>query len=317
MRRGCEWKAVAILLAMLLVLLAGCQRDRESAATPFVRLDGIFQVDDRAWREHRQRELRKPDGWMSLIGLHWLGPKAHYIGSSPDNGIRLAMGPPDMGMIEREGDVVWLTPKFGVPLTVDGQPLHDRVRMFSDHDRTPTTIGFDDGKGWLTLIRRGDRFALRVRHANAPSRLHFTGLQYWPADPAWRISAHYLPNKAGATLSIFDIVGVTTDVPDAGVIEFEHFGRTYRLQAIRAPKHPLLVMFADHTNGHGSYPAGRFLEVGSPDTQGRVVLDFNRAYNPPSAFTLFTTCLLAPSENRLNLAVTAGEKNYHESAVSP
>ncbi len=94
-------------------------------------------------------------------------------------------------------------------------------------------------------------------------------------------------------------------------------GRTYHLQAIRAAGKALFVMFADRTSGHGSYPAGRFLEVDPPDKQGRVVLDFNRAYNPPCAFTLFTTCLLPPSENRLNLAVTAGEKAYHVSRVSP
>ncbi|HHW4680960.1 MAG TPA: DUF1684 domain-containing protein [Xylella taiwanensis] len=308
MRRGCEWGALSILLAVMAVLLASCQRGHESAAQPFVRTDGTFQADHRVWREHRRRELSKPDGWTSLIGLHWLEPKAHYIGSSPDNGIRLMMGPPEMGMIERDGDVVWFTPKSGVPLSVDGQPLRDRVRVFSDRDPTPTTIGFDDGKGWLTLIRRGDRLALRVRHANAPSRLHFTGVQYWPVDPTWRIQARYLPNKAGATLSIVNIVGVTTNEPNAGVIEFERVGRTYRLQAIGEPGQALFVMFADRTSGHGSYPAGRFLEVDTPDTQGRVVLDFNRAYNPPCAFTSFATCPLPPPENRLNLAVTAGEK---------
>ncbi|MGY4697839.1 DUF1684 domain-containing protein [Xylella fastidiosa subsp. sandyi] len=320
MRREYQYGAVLILLAVVSVLFtffAWWQRDHDVAGTPFVSIRGIFQADHRAWCENRRRELTKPDGWMSLIGLHWLGPKAHYVGSSPDNGIRLAMGPPDMGMIERDGDVVWFTPHAGVPLTVDGHPLRGRVRVFSDADLAPTMIGFDGGKGWLTLIRRGDRLALRVRHADAPSRLHFTGLEYWPSDPEWRISARYLSNKVGATLSIFNIVGMTANVPNVGVIAFERLGRTYHLQAIRAAGKALFVMFADRTSGHGSYPAGRFLEVDPPDKQGRVVLDFNRAYNPPCAFTLFTTCLLPPSENRLNLAVTAGEKAYHVSRVSP
>ncbi|MFT4248599.1 MAG: DUF1684 domain-containing protein [Pseudomonas sp.] len=292
--------------------LAGCGREgAQPPVRPAVALDKQFLADDRAWRERRLEELRKPDGWTSLVGLHWLELKAHYIGSGPGSGIRLAVGPARMGMVSVDGDQVWFTPETNAALVLDGKPLTGRVRFYSDRDAHPTRIDFDGGKGQLTLIQRGDRRALRVRHADADARVHFAGLDYWPADPAWRIEARYLPNAPGKTLPIVDIIGITAEQPNAGAVEFEKDGKRYRLEAIGEPGGALFIVFADRTSGHGSYPAGRFLDVGAADAQGRVVLDFNRAYNPPCAFTPFATCPLPPPENRIDLAVTAGEKNYH------
>lgn len=310
MRRAILAGAAALSAALV---LAGCGREQApAAATPAEPLDKSFLADDLAWREQRLQELRKPDGWTSLVGLHWLELKAHYIGSGPDSGIRLAVGPARMGLVSSEGDAVWFTPEDKAALTQDGKPLTRRIRFYSDRDPHPTRIDFDGGKGQLTLIQRGERRALRVRHADADSRVHFTGLDYWPADPAWRIDARFVPNEAGKTIPVVDIVGITTEQPNAGALEFEKDGRRYRLEAIGEPGRELFVVFADRTSGHGSYPAGRFLDVGAPDAQGRVVLDFNRAYNPPCAFTPFATCPLPPPENRLDLAVTAGEKQYRK-----
>lgn len=309
-----QWVGGCGMGLLAVFALAGCGRDgAQQPAKPAVAMDKQFLADDQAWREQRLEELRKPDGWTSLVGLHWLELKAHYIGSSPDSGIRLAVGPAKLGMVSVDGDQVWFTPEKNVALSLEGRPLAGRVRFYSDRDEHPTRIDFDDGKGQLTLIRRGDRRALRVRHADADSRVHFAGLEYWPADPAWRISARFVPNEVGKTIPIVDIVGITTEQPNAGAVEFEKDGRTYRLEAIGEPGRELFIVFADRTSGHGSYPAGRFLDVGAPDAQARVVLDFNRAYNPPCAFTPFATCPLPPPENRIDLPVTAGEKNYrHE-----
>ncbi|WP_331716770.1 DUF1684 domain-containing protein [Stenotrophomonas sp. MMGLT7] len=331
-----------------------------------VQPDPAFAADNQAWRVQRYQELTRPDGWTSLVGLHWLSLKAHYIGSGADSGIRLAVGPAKMGLVSRrrsnagpalapdshrggaglartaspggglrvapqadggahrrqssgdatlassDGDEVWFTPEPGVALTVDGRPLVGRIRFHSDRDPQPTTIGFDDGKGLLTLIRRGDRHALRLKHADAPSRTGFTGLDYWPLDESWRIKARFVPNAAGKTLPIVDIVGITTEMANAGAVEFERDGHAWRLQAIGEPGQELFVIFADRTSGHGSYPAGRYIDLPAPDANGEVTIDFNRAYNPPCAFTPFATCPLPPPENRLDLRVDAGEKNYRK-----
>ncbi|MFS8372759.1 DUF1684 domain-containing protein [Xanthomonas campestris pv. armoraciae] len=294
---------------LVAVGVLGCGREAPPAPAP-VALDKTFLADNAAWREARLTELRAPDGWTSLVGLHWLSLKAHYIGRSADSGIRLAMGPPKMGMVSSERDAVWFVPERGAALTVGGKPLTGKIRFQSDVDPQPTLIGFDDGKGVLSLIHRGDRYALRVKHADAPSRTGFAGLEYWPIDPSWRIQARYVPNNVGKTIPIVDIVGISSEQPNAGAIEFERDGKTYRLEAIGEPGRPMFVVFADRTSGHGSYSAGRFLDLEAPDASGHVVVDFNRAINPPCAFTPFATCPLPPPENRIDLAVSAGEKAY-------
>ena len=304
--------------AMGLALLAGCgmggSGDAGKAAAP--KLDQAFVAGQQAWRNQRVEALLQPDGWTSLVGLHWLELKAHYVGSGEriGNGVRLAYGPPKMGMVSRDAGGGWsFTPESGLALTLNGEPLKGRVALHSDHDAEPSVIGFDEGKGLVTLLKRGDRYALRVKYADAPTRLQFAGLDYWPAEPSWRIEGRFVPNPPGTTLPIGDIVGTQGDSPNPGAVEFERDGVTYRLQALGEAGRELFFVLADRTSGHGSYPAGRFLEAAWPGPDGKVVLDFNQAYNPPCAFTLFATCPLPPPENRLDLAITAGEKVY----VSP
>lgn len=304
--RGC-----AVLLAAM--VLAAC--GKQEAAKPPVAVDANFAHDNELWRESRLTELLAPDGWTSLVGLHWLELKAHYIGSGSTSGIRMAMGPPRMGLVQREGQTFSFTPEPGVSLKANGAPITGRIPLLSDDAEQPTAITFDDDKGLLTLIHRGPRYALRLKHADAPARRHFGQLAYWPADPSWRVTARFVPHDANKTLPIVDITGLTTDLPNAGAVEFERDGRTWRLEALGEPGRPLQLIFADRTNGRGSYSAGRFIDAGAPDAKGEVVVDFNRAYNPPCAFTPFATCPLPPPENRLDLLVEAGEKAYAKPAT--
>ncbi len=316
MKPWCNRNSAWMLLAVLLVGCAGSNDGdtggKIATAPAPSSTNKTFLADNQAWRETRQQQLRKPDGWTSLVGLHWLEPGSQTIGSGVDSSLRLAVGPAALGEVSGEGEAFWFTPAKGVAMTVDGQPLTGKIRFYSDRDEHPNKLGFDGGKGLLALIQRGDRRALRVWHADAPSRLQFSGLDYWPADPDWRITGRYVANAEGKTLPIVDIIGVITEQPNAGAIEFERAGRRHRLEAIGKPGSSLFVVFADRSNGHGSYPAGRFVEVAAPDASGNVTIDFNRAYNPPCAFTPFATCPLPPPENRLDLVVSAGEKNYHK-----
>jgi uncharacterized protein (DUF1684 family) len=295
--------------AMLALGLVAC--GDTPPAPVAVAADPAFAAEQQQWRLQRYQELHAADGWTSLVGLHWLEYKAHYIGSGPGSGIRLAVGPDKLGMVSRQGDSVWFTPERGVALSVDDAPVTGRIRFFSDRDATPTLIRFDGGKGQLSLIHRGERYALRVKHADAPTRASFAGLQYWPGGPAWRIGARFIPHEPGKTMPIVDITGLTTQMPNAGTLEFERDGRTWRLEALGEPGRELFVIFADRTSGHGSYPAGRYLDLAAPDANGQVLVDFNHAYNPPCAFTPFATCPLSPPENRLDLRVDAGEQAYH------
>lgn len=306
-----------VLLAGLFVACGGAGKSSDAETSEAAsKVAQAFVAEQQAWRNQRVEDLLRPDGWTSLVGLHWLELKAHYIGSGEriGNGVRFAFGPEKMGMISRDGAGGWsFVPENGATLTLNGEPLKGRVALHSDHDPEPSVIGFDEGKGQVTLIRRGDRDALRVKYADAPTRLQFAGLSYWPADPSWKIEGRFIAHPPGKTLPIGDIVGTQGDSPNPGAVEFERDGRTFRLEALGEPGGELFFVLADRTSGHGSYPAGRFLEAAWPGPDGKVVLDFNRTYNPPCAFTLFATCPLPPLENRLDLAITAGEKNY----VSP
>lgn len=301
-----RWGSVALFAAML---LGGCGDKSTDVGKP-APVDATFAHENELWREQRLTELTTPDGWASLVGLHWLELKAHFIGSGSTSGIRLAMGPPRMGMVTREGNNVWFTPEPGVVLQSGGQTVKGRIPFRSDDGAEPTVISFDDGKGLLTLIHRGPRYALRLKHADAPARLNFGHLTYWPADPSWRVKARFVPHDVNKTIPIVDITGLASDVPNAGAVEFERDGRTWRLEALGEPGRPLQLIFADRTNGRGSYSAGRYIDLDVPDAKSEVVVDFNRAYNPPCAFTPFATCPLPPPENRMDMQVEAGEKAY-------
>lgn len=283
----------------------------DAAATAFVSVQ-------QAWRDQRRADLTRPDGWTSLVGLHWIEPGAHYLGSSAGNGVVLAMGPAHLGMIELRRGRLRFVPGRGTATTLDGAPLNAAAVLRADDDAAgPSKLAFDDGKGVATVIKRGERYALRVKHADASSRVGFKGLAYWPADSRWKLAGTFLPHPPGRTLAIANIIGTTDDVPNPGVVEFQRDGQTYRLEALDEGDDGLFLVFADRSNGHGSYGAGRFLDAPRPDARGRTTLDFNRSYNPPCAFTAFATCPLPPAENRLDLLIDAGEKAYHSGAAAP
>jgi hypothetical protein len=276
-----------------------------------------FAHEEQAWRDKRRNDLLKPEGWTSLIGLHWLDPGSHYIGSAGGNGIQLSMGPAHLGMVSVEGHEVRFVPDKAAELTLDGKPLAGSTTLRTDADPAgPSVIGFDGDKGHATVIERNHRYALRVKHADAPTRTQFAGIDYWPADPAWKIQARFVPHEKGRTIEVANIIGGMDAMANPGVVEFQQDGKTHRIEALDEGEGVLFLVFADRTNGHGSYGAGRFLDAPMPDANGNVMLDFNQSRNPPCAFTAFATCPLPPPENRLDVAITAGEKAYHKPAHS-
>lgn len=307
-------KAWWLAWGAVVVLLSGCDARRDGAddgdAAPAVVQDPAFAADNAAWRQQRRDELLAPDGWASLVGLHWIELKAHYVGSGGTNGIRLAKGPEKLGLLQQDGGRVFFTPERGVALTLDGKPVASRFEWRSDRSATPGVVAFDDGKGQVTLIERGTRKALRVKHAEADARVRFGQLDYWPADPAWRVDATFQPHPPGKTMEIMDITSLLQPLPNPGVVVFRHDGMEYRLEALEGEDGGLFLVFADRTSGHDSYGAGRYLYTDAPDARGKLAVDFNRAFNPPCAFTDYATCPLPPPENRLDLAITAGEKKY-------
>lgn len=309
MWRGQYWMTAALALA-----LAACgdiaESDDPAARAEAARLDTAFAGETRVWQEQRQAKLVAPDGWTSLIGLHRIELKSHFIGSGATSGIRLAIGPEKLGLLQSGDGAYWFTPERGVAVTLDGEPVRGRMRLRSDKDAAPGTIRFDEGRGAISIIERGGAAFVRARHEDSPTRTRFAGIEYWPTARDWRVEATFEPAAAGATLPIANILGMVEEMPTPGAVAFERDGQRYTLQAIDGEDGALFLIFADRTSGHGSYSAGRYLDAPAPGTDGRLQLDFNRAYNPPCAFTAFATCPLPPAGNRLDLAVPAGEKAY-------
>ncbi len=297
-------------LLLATVLLASCSEPPAPAVQRQAPSDVDFLADNAVWRTQRREALLAPDGWTSLVGLHWLELKSHYIGSGTGSGIVLEVGPPKLGLVQQQGDKVYFTPERGVMVTADGQPLKRRIRLVDDQSGQPTVIGFSGGADQMTLIHRGERYGLRIKSADAAARLQFTQIDYYTPSPAWRIEGHFTPSPAGTTLTFVDMVGNTVAAPSPGVVSFEHDGKSYQLTAMEGDEGGLFFVLADRTSGHGSYPAGRFLDTAAPAADGTVTLDFNRAYNPPCVFTRFATCPLPPAQNRLDLTIDAGEKMY-------
>jgi uncharacterized protein (DUF1684 family) len=159
-------------------------------------------------------------------------------------------------------------------------------------------------------ISRQGRLAIRVKDPETDARRAFRGLTYFPVDPSWRIEARVEDNAAPKPITVPNVLGAETSEPSPGTLVFERGGKTYRLTPVlEEGETDWFVIFGDATNGHDTYGAGRFLYV-PPAVDGRTVIDFNKAYNPPCVFTDYATCPLPPPQNRLPIRVEAGEKEY-------
>lgn len=264
------------------------------------------------WRADRVARLTAPGGWLSLIGLEWLELGDNRLGSAADNDIVLRGGPKHLGLIRLANDGgMQLTLAADSGVLIDGKVVQQVVLVDDAHagDGDPTTVSF--GTASFHAIDRSGRKGLRVKDIDAPTRRHFSGIDSFPIDPSWRIEAIWVPVKPGETLEMGTAIGTIEKFPVPGRLEFARAGTRFELlPVIEEPGEArYFIVFADLTSGKETYGAARFLYV-DPPTDGKVVLDFNQAYNPPCAFTSFATCPLAPPENRLDMRVTAGEKKY-------
>lgn len=261
------------------------------------------------WRAQRLERLQAPQGWLSLVGLHWVEPGTHRIGSGEDNDIVLATGPAQLGTLTLEQGKLKFTAAPDSGVSVGGAAPTRAFELLPDSSGKPTVLSFDAGQATLQAIERAGRIGLRVRDARAKTRTGFVGIEQFPIDASWRLEARFEAHPPGKTIPIANVIGQLEPMANPGAVVFERDGRTHRLEAVDEGDGQLFLIFADRTSGKETYGAGRFLYA-APAVDGKTVLDFNKAYNPPCAFNAYSTCPLPPPENRLDLAVTAGEKKY-------
>lgn len=294
---------------ILVAIILGAATVHAAETDPYTR-----QIEQ--WRADRVARLTAPDGWLSLIGLEWLHAGTNRIGAAADNDIVLTAGPAHLGTLTLAADGgMRIAVDKDAAATVDGKPVSDAVLLDDMHAGAagPTTVRF--GGASFYVIDREGRKALRVKDPAAPSRSGFVGIDYFPIDPSWRIEADWVPFAPAHKLEIGSVIGTIEAVDVPGKAVFQREGHTFELLPYQEePGGELFFVIADRTSGKETYGAARFfyaaLPAGGLAQPGKLELDFNKAYNPPCAFTPFATCPLAPPENRLDLAVTAGEKKY-------
>jgi uncharacterized protein (DUF1684 family) len=254
------------------------------------------------WRDEKERSLREEYGWLALAGLHWLYPGSHRIGSATDCAICLpAEAPAYVGDIEVDGEVA----RFLQAADIQPSGKNDSIPLIPDTEPEPTFLDWDSVR--VVAIERSGKLGLRVWDNNRPERQNFPGRSWFDCIPQLRVNALWFPQAQRAQLTVPNELGEPTREPIAGRLEFEIEGRVLRLTAILASDARLFVPFGDRSNGRATYGSGRYLYL-APPSGSQVVLDFNRAYNPPCAFTAFATCSLPPAVNRLPVAILAGEK---------
>jgi len=260
-----------------------------------------------AFQSTMDQQLRAPDGWLTLAGLDWLQPGDNLIGSARACTVSLPpySAPQKVGVLTLTDGKVYYQPEAGIDSRINGATVKDRVQLETDIHQEPTQVTLGD----LTFfaIVRGERIGIRIKQVSHPRRLNFPGRVWWPIDPNFRVQARIEPYQPPKMVIIPDILGDENETGIDCALVFNIENRQFSLDAFGMPGGQYYIMFHDLSCGKGSYPPGRFLvtEIAADDS---VVIDFNKAYNPPCAFTPFATCPLPPSQNYLQAEIRAGER---------
>ncbi len=288
----------SLIIAMLLVPIF---------STP-IAAQNSYEATIKAWRDKREQELRSDTGWLTVTGLFWLQEGANSVGSAPANHILLpATALAKVGaFIFRNGKTVLRVEK-GVTVLVNDKPVTETELKFGGKDQKPDIVTLGDLS--LQVIKRGGRYGVRLKDKNSRERREFTGLRWFPVAESYRLTATYVAYPQPKEIEIVNILGQVEKMASPGYVTFTLNGKEHRLEPV-TEEQQLFFIFRDLTSNKTTYPAGRFLYSDLPQN-GKVILDFNQAINPPCAFTEFATCPLPPPQNWLKVAIEAGELAYH------
>jgi len=308
--------ALTTVCVGITILWIACRPTAKNANMTAPPLDETaYKAEMEKWQSTRLTNLTKEDGWLTLIGLYWLNEGENKFGSDTHNTVVLPKdkAPAVAGTFALKDGHVQIAVRDGVDVKADGKPV-TTLDLKDDNDESGPTI-LRLGSLIINIVKRGDRIGVRVKDSESKTRREFKGLEYYPIDPKWRIEARFEPYQPQKKIPITNVLGMTDDESSPGAFAFEVNGQTYRIDPIlEQGETDLFVMIADETTGKETYGAGRYLYVPPPDANGRVIVDFNKAYSPPCAFTSYATCPLPPKQNHLPFRIEAGEKKYAGSA---
>ena len=260
------------------------------------------------WDQRRAERLKADDGWLNLVGRTWLKPGENKFGSANDNDVVIESNkvPDYMGVFVFQDSTVIMKVNDGVEVLFNGESVKEMI-MIGDHKKEMTV--FQCGPIKWNLIVRDTLYGIRFRDLESEAVKNFTGIERFPVNEDWRISAEFEAYDPPRKISVPNVLGQVDEEPSPGAIVFTRDNQTYRIEAIDAGD-KLWFIFADGTSGEETYGGGRFLYTDKADSTGKVIVDFNKAYNPPCVLTKFATCPLPPKENYIKLRITAGEKMW-------
>lgn len=292
-----------LAVALVLVFVTACSRDHDDTVGGAPDFDeSAWRADVETWRQGRLDRLTAEDGWLSLMALAFPGEGEWSVGRSPDADLIMVSGPERWGQLTIGQYQAWFEAADDAVL-VDGSAPSGRVGILDEEASDSMSVAA--GTGAFRVQRRPSGLAFRARDSQAATRLNFAGVQHFPVSLDWRIEAEWQPHDPPRDIEVANVLGELIMTGNPGRAIFEIDDQTFILEALEADD-ALFFIFADRTSGRETFGLGRFLYSDLP-VNARVVLDFNRAYNPPCAFTEFTSCPLPPQSNRLDLRVEAGE----------
>ena len=264
----------------------------------------VQSVED--WRTRAEQSLRKDNGWLTLAGRYVMKPGVNTFGTGDQNDIVFpkGLGPERMGTVTVEPGKVFVQLEPGLTMVKDGVPMTDKIMSTGLETRDWVAMG----RAAFHVIERDGRYILRLADNESDVRRNFGGRVWYGVDEAFRVPAKFVAYKPGRKIAIVNVLDEVADEPAPGYVEFRLKGKTYRLDAL-GDDDGLFIILRDATAGEATYKPGRFLFVDKKPRPGeKFMLDLNRVYNPPCAFSEFTTCPLPPKQNILKVRIDAGEK---------
>jgi uncharacterized protein (DUF1684 family) len=270
-----------------------------------MNIDAEIRETD-AWRARHEADYRRE--FVTIAGLHFLRPGSQSAGSAPANDIVLpASVPPVLGQFVLEDDDVRFEPHPGAAVARNGQLVHTPILLADDSTQQADEL--TTGNIRLVVHRSGPRKSLRVWDPASELARGFPGFSWFPVQAVYRVVARFIPDAAPRKLKVLNTFGDLDTFATEGVVEFTLLGQTLRLRPFTTRPQRFYFVFRDASGGQETYEAARFL-YSDLLGDGTTVLDFNRAYNPPCAFTPYTTCPIPLPENHLPVKVLAGERAY-------
>ena len=273
--------------------------------------DQSYAQTIKTWHQEREARLRSETGWLTIAGLHWLQEGENRIGTDPSNDIVLTAdsAPAHVGLFTLEKNIATFQAEQGVEIFQKGKKVQT-VKFEASTASDALTVG----RLSMWVHKSGERLAIRLRDPEHALRKTFSGLSWFPIDAAYRVQARFEPYASPKPAPMLNILGDLEQFTSPGRVVFELRGETIHLEPVISEEKDLFFVFRDGTSGKETYAAARFLHADMPHNgqKGQVVLDFNKAYNPPCVFNPFTTCPLPSEDNRLGLRIEAGELMYRK-----